>query len=110
MAKPPCYIATPDRLGEKQRTAMVLTFQNEEATMARYLVKTAKGLWYMGEYSTAQAHSEDGATEEDAWSALEATNGDVRRAVETLRGTSSRRAGTEETGMQVDTIPPAPTT
>lgn len=257
MAEPPRYIAALDRLGEKQKTAMVLTFRNEEA--ARYLVKTAKGLWYMGEYvrarpfedrrpirpcercyslqhttkhcqcktprcrfckgehwsidhrcdkcgmtgecahticvncggehkaddpscpervrkigihtssktakssappksqktmsqsvssqqtqasttgtqpkepstqpsrakrgtkrskpteyssSTLRAVAEeagDGATEEDAWNALEAANGDVRRAVETLRGTSSRRAATEETGMQVDAIPPAPT-
>lgn len=53
MAEPPRYIAAPDRLGEKQKTAMVLTFRNEEA--ARYLIKVAKGLWYMGEYVRARA-------------------------------------------------------
>ncbi|KAG8923101.1 hypothetical protein FRC00_006627, partial [Tulasnella sp. 408] len=40
MAEPPRYITAPDRLGEKQKTAMVLTFRNEEA--ARYLIKVAK--------------------------------------------------------------------
>lgn len=48
MAELPCYIATPDGLEEKQKTTMVLTFRTEEAT--RYLIKVAKGLWYMGEY------------------------------------------------------------
>lgn len=52
MAEPPRYITAPDRLGEKQKTAMVLTFRNEEA--ARYLIKVAKGLWYMGEYVRAR--------------------------------------------------------
>lgn len=52
MAEPPRYITAPDRLGEKLKTAMVLTFRNEEA--ARYLIKVAKGLWYMGEYVRAR--------------------------------------------------------
>lgn len=52
MAEPPRYTAAPDRLGEKQKTAMALTFRNEEAP--RYLVRTAKGLWYMGEYVRAR--------------------------------------------------------